>query len=91
MFCAVAYDIKDDKRRQKLFKLLGGFGFNKQYSLFECDLSQDEIDRMVAGIKRTIDQEEDKVTVYILCPSCFNKIKHFGPGEPFSEDDVIII
>jgi len=91
MFCAVAYDIKDNRRRQRVFKWLGGFGFNQQYSLFECDLDKDEIERMVTGIKQRIDESEDKVTVYILCSSCKQNIRHFGQGDIISDDDIIII
>lgn len=36
----VTYDIPSDKRRQKVAKLLEGYGRRVQYSVFECLLSE---------------------------------------------------
>ena len=91
MFCVVVYDIRDNKRRSDLFKWLSGFGYNQQYSVFECELDDDEYKRMIGGIRSRIEEEEDKVTVYSLCSSCVEKIKHFGQGGIAREEDVIII
>ena len=35
----VSYDITSDKRRRKVVKILEGYGFRVQYSVFECELS----------------------------------------------------
>ena len=36
---AVAYDISDDRERRRVDRLLQGFGFRVQRSLFECRLT----------------------------------------------------
>lgn len=38
MFVVVSYDIKNDKRRRKVMKLMEGYGERVQYSVFECHL-----------------------------------------------------
>lgn len=42
----VAYDIADDKRRNQVFKTLYGYGDHAQYSVFFCELSQQELVRV---------------------------------------------
>ena len=37
MHYTVAYDITDDKRRNRVAKILKDFGTRIQYSVFECD------------------------------------------------------
>ena len=39
MFCLIIYDIRSNKRRLKLSKLLEGYGVRVQKSCFEVDLS----------------------------------------------------
>jgi CRISPR-associated protein Cas2 len=38
----VSYDIPDDKRRNRVFKLLTGWGDHVQYSVFCCQLNPRE-------------------------------------------------
>ena len=47
MFYVVAYDMPDTKRRTKLFKAMKGFGRHTQFSVFECELNQKGVERMV--------------------------------------------
>ena len=35
----VCYDIADDKRLRKVFKLMRGFGDHLQFSVFECQFT----------------------------------------------------
>jgi CRISPR-associated protein Cas2 len=36
---AVCYDISDDRERRRVDKLLLGYGYRRQYSVFECRLN----------------------------------------------------
>ena len=47
MLMIVSYDIVDDKRRTKLAKRLCDFGKRVQYSVFECDLSKEQLKKMI--------------------------------------------
>lgn len=43
MRIVVSYDISDDKRRRKVAKIMEGYGFRVQYSVFECDLEPKKV------------------------------------------------
>ena len=88
MFWVVSYDIVDDKRRNKVHKTLEGFGNRVQYSVFECNLEPEDLDRLRKKLKRLIKVKEDKIRYYPLCQSCVSKALVEGQGsitkvEPF--------
>lgn len=61
----VAYDIKDDKRRVKVFKLLKGYGFNIQKSIFEVFiLNKKMLKDLEIEIKSLINPDEDLVYIF---------------------------
>ena len=37
---AIAYDVSDDRERRRVDRVLGGFGFRIQKSVFECRLTR---------------------------------------------------
>lgn len=56
----VSYDVSDDKRRTRLFKLLEGEGDHVQYSVFFCELNATERARLRATITQIIHEREDQ-------------------------------
>ena len=62
----VSYDVADDKRRTRLFKLLEGEGDHAQYSVFFCELSQAELAGLRATITEIIHDREDQVMILDL-------------------------
>ena len=79
MFYLVSYDIPDDKRRTKLAKTIKDFGDRVQYSVFECILDKNLLDKMADRIDKIIVEKEDSVRIYCLCANCeweFNPITH---------------
>lgn len=91
MFFVVAYDMPDDKRRTKLLKLLKGFGIHTQFSLFECELDDKELENMLIRIHKIIDTKEDAVKVYRLCKDCLHHVRVIGLGRVAVEPDCVII
>jgi CRISPR-associated protein Cas2 len=91
MFYVVAYDMPNTKRRTKLMKLMKGFGIHTQFSLFECELDEAEHEKMLWGIRRIIDADEDAVKVYRLCRSCVAEVEVIGIGQVAVEPDVVVI
>lgn len=91
MFYVVAYDIPDDKRRNRLFKTMKGFGIHTQFSLFECSLSDKEFEAMVEKIQKLIDKSEDDIKIYTICSNCLEKVYIYGKGVLHKEEEVIII
>ncbi len=78
MFYAVAYDITDDKRRNKVAKILLDFGKRIQYSLFECNTDRRAYLRLQDRIHNAINPNMDTVTFYHLCRSCEKGIERIG-------------
>ncbi len=61
----VAYDIRDSKRRVKVFKLLKGYGYNVQKSVFEIFVENNSIlKELIDEINNLINLEEDVVYIF---------------------------
>ncbi len=80
----VVYDISDDKRRERLRKSLMCFGNAVQKSVFECDLTQRQIEKMERIIRALISPPIDNVRYYKLCKNCAVEVEVFG-GKPLAE------
>lgn len=57
----VCYDICDDKRLRKVFKIMRGYGDHLQYSVFECQLNRSDLVRLKAQLGGVIHYTEDQV------------------------------
>lgn len=77
-FVVVAYDISDDKRRQKVAKTLVDYGIRCNFSVFECVLSQSQISTMQKRLSKIIDSKSDCILYYYLCKSCVGKREVLG-------------
>ena len=91
MFFVVAYDMPDTKRRTKLLKALKGYGVHTQFSLFECELDEKEIEKMLVHIHKIIDPKEDAVKVYRFCRECLHHVLVIGLGSVAIEPECVII
>jgi CRISPR-associated protein Cas2 len=85
----IAYDIGDDKRRTKIFKLLCGYGAWTQYSLFECWLTKQHLVELRAKLKAQL-QVGDSVRMYPLCKSCVARVETEGSPRPFEQQTTIL-
>ena len=74
-FVLVVYDISKDKRRTKLHNVLLDYGTPVQYSVFECALAPQELERMKQAVLRVIRPRVDQVRFYYLCARCLEKIE----------------
>lgn len=91
MFCVVAYDIPDDRRRTRLFKLMKGFGIHTQFSLFECDLPEHQYQKMLASIEKLVNGSEDNIKVYSLCKGCFKTVVMMGTARSICKPAWIVV
>jgi len=86
MLHLVAYDIREPKRLRKVAKKCEDFGIRVEYSVFECDLSEENFQSLWEGLKCIIDADEDCILAYRICGSCVTKIESIGavvrPGKP---------
>jgi CRISPR-associated protein Cas2 len=62
----VAYDIRDDRRLRSVASCMEGYGTRIQYSVFVCDLSDQEAVLMRGDIELRMKSSEDSVMVIDL-------------------------
>ncbi len=66
-FYIVAYDIVNDRRRQKVTKLCESIAYRVQGSVFEAYLTTKELKKLGVKAERIIDKEVDSIRIYMLC------------------------
>jgi CRISPR-associated protein Cas2 len=57
----ICYDISDEKRLRRVFKICKDYGSHLQYSVFESDLSQIEKTELEQKLSAEINAREDQV------------------------------
>lgn len=62
----VTYDISDDRRRDRTFKTLLGFGDHAQYSVFFCEMDDRELAQLRARLRQEIHAQEDQILILDL-------------------------
>ena len=91
MFVVISYDIRDDRRRGRIFKTLKNFGQCMQFSVFECELDKANILRLKDRLDHLIAAEkEDSIRFYFLCEGCKRQIERVGGEKPRAEGAVIV-
>jgi CRISPR-associated protein Cas2 len=65
----VTYDIADEKRLRRVFKVCRDYGEHLQYSVFECDLDRREKADFEAQLKAVMHDDDDQVLFIDLGPS----------------------
>jgi len=91
MLYSICYDIKDDRRRNRIFKLLKDFGEPVQFSVFEADIESEQLDRLLKRAEKLLDQAEDNLRIYPICAACRTKIEIIGQGKVIQDPEFIII
>ncbi|OYD13901.1 CRISPR-associated endonuclease Cas2 [candidate division WOR-3 bacterium JGI_Cruoil_03_44_89] len=91
MFTIVSYDITSDRRRVKIANILKDYGERVQYSVFECIIDNEILERMVKRLLKTIDGGEDSLRIYKLCKDCKKKIDVYGTAHVTEDKEVYIV
>ncbi len=89
----VTYDISNDKRRTKLSDILGAYGIRVNYSVFECELNQTKLDKLLYEIelKKLINKKYDSLRFYHLCKNCVPKSFDVGDrADAFEVQDMSV-
>ena len=89
MCYVVAYDIPDDKRRNKVHQILMGFGKWTQYSLFECFLTRKDMILLQSKLGEYLNNTQDSVRFYHLCANCVAKVETIGDPPP--KDEILFV
>lgn len=87
----VCYDITDDKRRTRVFKLLRGYGDHVQLSVFRCVLSPIQKARLLDGLEQRIKASEDQVLLIPLGGAdAARSWDHIALGLPMVDRDEVV-
>lgn len=63
-----SYDIADDKRRTRVFKILEAWGDHAQYSVFFAELNPSERAGLKSRLDKIIHHDEDQILILDLGP-----------------------
>ena len=91
MLIVVSYDLPNDRRRTHLANALEDFGVRVQYSVFECLLEPDQVERLRARMAALIDPSEDSVRIYQLCQDCKARVEILGQGKVTEDPKVYVL
>ena len=90
MHYTVAYDITNDKRRNRVAKILKDFGTRIQYSVFECNTDRRALLRLQSQLEKVVDFAEDTITFYHLCAACEKQITRIGLKKGLDNQSYIV-
>lgn len=62
----ISYDIKEDRRLNRVHRFLKGRGIHLQKSVFYCHLSSEELKKVQQELRKLIDETEDDIRIYPL-------------------------
>jgi CRISPR-associated protein Cas2 len=65
----ICYDIAEDKRRDRAFKICKNHGVHLQFSVFECDLNGAELAGIQSDLAAAISMSDDQVLFVALGPT----------------------
>lgn len=90
-YLIIAYDTPDDKRRNRMVKVIKRYGERRQYSLFEARVTRVQYASLKRELSLIIDEEEDNVAIYFLSPENLKKAWRIGNQEikPLHEPDFV--
>ncbi|OCC14485.1 CRISPR-associated protein Cas2 [Dissulfuribacter thermophilus] len=82
LFC---YDIRDQKRWAKVFKIIKGYGEHLQYSIFRIRMTKKQLEKLRWQLTSIMDVEDDLMIVK-LCPTCAKRIIDSRDGAKWKQD-----
>jgi len=83
----LSYDIADDKRRERLSRLLESRGQRVQWSVFEVIATDAEIAGLLVAATESeerFDPSDDSLRCYPLCARCRDAVDVRGSGRPLA-------
>lgn len=90
-FYIVAYDIKSNKRRSRVSKLLARYGVRVNYSVFECMFTAGQLRFVRNRVMILINKKQDSVIFYPCCLDCFSKIEYLPPDNRRAPAPMVIL
>jgi len=91
VFCLIAYDIAENRRRLKVSKVLESCTNRVQESVFEGYLTHAELGKLLKKVEKILEKQEDSLRVYFICEECRKKVILIGRGEITHPPELIIL
>lgn len=90
-FVVKAYDIVMNRRRNKVVKAVMKYGGRVNLSVFECMLTDSQLEALERELWRLIDPKTDQVVIYPLCLDCYARIRYLPLKKEKNSGDTISI
>lgn len=90
----ISYDISNDRRRNKIAKILLDYGRRVQYSVFECEMNQKTFKELYGKLAKVMAGAEDgNIRFYFLCGKCEKEVQGLGTENDcaWGNEDVFVI
>lgn len=92
----VAYDVNTEKpagrrRLRRVAKLCEGYGQRVQLSVFECRVTDTELQRLLHRVADEIDPEQDSLRVYRLPEARGRSVFVFGRDDYVDPDGPLVV
>ena len=88
----VAYDVPDNRRRNRAARCLEAHAERLQKSVFEAVIHPVEMEQCLQALKRILDPGEDSLAVYRLCRACERSRSYLGQAnESIGDEEVFIV
>jgi len=82
----IAYDISNNKKRNRMADLLSKWGRRINLSVFECVFTKKQLEKTKEKIESLIDNNTDSVKIYFICKNCYSKSSVLGIQEKYLYD-----
>ena len=96
MFIVIAYDVntltKEGRGRlRKVAKLCEGVGQRVQYSVFECEMTDTQLERLRQRIEKVVVPAEDNLRIYHIRGNREDCLETFGRDGYVDYEDILIV
>ncbi len=93
MFYLVCYDVVNNRRRDRVSRLLAGYGLRIQKSVFECVLTPDQYELLQRRLQtqRYLNPDEDQIRFYPIAPRHRQIVLILGQQPQRQVDDTVFI
>jgi CRISPR-associated protein Cas2 len=91
VFYLICYDITSDRRRNKVAHLFEGYGLRVQKSVFECVLTDTQLEMVNRKLEQYLNKQEDQVRFYPMSGHTRPKVVIVGFQPERQVDDVAFI
>jgi CRISPR-associated protein Cas2 len=88
----VSYDIADPRRLRQVARIMEGYGYRVQFSVFECALDDLRLEQLKTSLTQEIHSGEDQVLIVCLGPESEQTFNRFDwVGRPYRSASKVTI